>query len=68
MEPLPPVCLTSPDLFTLPQALTRFTEAYGGDMGNTRLAADTMTVLPVLIVFVIAQRQFVEGLPNRVFE
>ena len=60
----PTVYLTSPELFTLPQALTRFTDAYGGDMWNTQLAAATMTVLPVLIVFVIAQRQFVEGLAH----
>jgi multiple sugar transport system permease protein len=46
----------------LPRALTRFTDAYGGQMGNTQLAAATMTVLPMLIVFVLAQRQFVEGL------
>ncbi|PZF83335.1 carbohydrate ABC transporter permease [Jiangella anatolica] len=60
----PTVYLTSPELFTLPQALTRFTDAYGGEMWNTQLAAATMTVVPVLIVFVIAQRQFVEGLAH----
>jgi multiple sugar transport system permease protein len=60
----PTVYLTSPELFTLPQALTRFTDAYGADMWNTQLAAATMTVLPVLIVFVLAQRQFVEGLAH----
>ena len=60
----PTVYLTSPELFTLPQALTRFTDAYGGEMWNTQLAAATMTVVPVLVVFVIAQRQFVEGLAH----
>ncbi|MEU0632992.1 carbohydrate ABC transporter permease [Streptomyces sp. NPDC005989] len=60
----PTVYLTSPDLFTLPQALTRFTDSYGAEMWNTQLAAATMTVLPVLVVFVIAQRQFVEGLAH----
>ncbi|RMB83900.1 sugar ABC transporter ATP-binding protein [Streptomyces shenzhenensis] len=60
----PTVYLTSPELFTLPQALTRFTDAYGGEMWNTQLAAATMTVLPVLVVFVVAQRQFVEGLAH----
>ncbi|MFG2970099.1 MULTISPECIES: hypothetical protein [unclassified Streptomyces] len=54
--------LTSPELFTLPRALTRFTDSCGGEMWNTRLAAATMTVLPVLVVFVVAQRRFVEGL------
>ncbi|MDQ1130263.1 carbohydrate ABC transporter permease [Microbacterium sp. SORGH_AS_0888] len=60
----PTVYLTSPELFTLPQALTRFTDAYGGEMWNVQLAAATMTVVPVLVVFLIAQRQFVEGLAH----
>ncbi|MEV5528221.1 carbohydrate ABC transporter permease [Streptomyces prunicolor] len=60
----PTVYLTSPDLFTLPQALTRFADSYGGPMWNTQLAAATMTVLPMLIVFVLAQRHFIEGLSH----
>lgn len=31
-------------------------------MWNTQLAAATLSALPVLIIFVLAQRQFVEGL------
>jgi len=58
----PTVYLSSPELFTLPQALTRFVDAYSGPMWNVQLAAATMTAVPVLIVFVVAQRQFVEGL------
>jgi multiple sugar transport system permease protein len=42
--------------------LTRYTDAYGGQMWNVQLAAATMTAVPVLVVFVLAQRQFVEGL------
>ncbi|WP_448810488.1 carbohydrate ABC transporter permease [Agromyces bauzanensis] len=60
----PTVYITSPELFTLPQALTRYTDAYGGEMWNTQLAAATMTVVPVLVVFLIAQKQFVEGLAH----
>ena len=37
---------------------------YCGAMWNIQLAAATMTAIPVLIVFVIAQRQFVEGLAH----
>lgn len=58
----PTVYLQSPELFTLPQALTRYTDAYGGQMWNTQLAAATMTAVPVLVVFVLAQRHFVQGL------
>lgn len=60
LEPI--VYLSSPAMFTLPQALTQFTDAYGGALWNVQLAAATMTALPVLVVFVIAQKQFVEGL------
>lgn len=58
----PTVYLQTPELFTLPQALTRYADAYGGQQWNVQLAAATMTAVPVLIVFVLAQRQFVEGL------
>jgi multiple sugar transport system permease protein len=62
LEPI--VFLSTPSRFTLPQALTQFTDAYGGALWNVQLAAATMTALPVLIVFIIAQRQFVEGLAH----
>lgn len=60
----PTVYITTPELFTLPQALTRFTDAYGGAMWNVQLAAATMTVVPVLVVFLFMQRQFVEGIAS----
>jgi len=62
LEPI--VFLSSPANFTLPQALTQFVDAYGGPMWNVQLAAASLTALPVLIVFVIAQRQFIEGLAH----
>lgn len=62
LEPI--VFLSSPEKFTLPQALTQFTDAYGGPMWNIQLAAATLTALPVLIVFIVAQKQFVEGLAH----
>ncbi|MGN6206254.1 carbohydrate ABC transporter permease [Humibacter sp.] len=58
----PTVYLSTPELFTLPEALTHYVDPYSGPMWNVQLAAATMTAVPVLIVFVIAQRQFVEGL------
>jgi multiple sugar transport system permease protein len=63
LEPI--VFLSTPSLFTLPQALTQFTDAYGGALWNVQMAAATMTALPVLVVFIIAQRQFVEGLAHK---
>ncbi|WP_370967733.1 carbohydrate ABC transporter permease [Amycolatopsis sp. cg9] len=60
LEPL--VYLTDKSRFTLPVALTQYVDVYGGHLWNVQLAAATTTVVPVLLVFVIAQRQFVEGL------
>ncbi|GAB3225196.1 carbohydrate ABC transporter permease [Glycomyces halotolerans] len=60
----PVVFLSTPERFTLPQALTQFVDAYGGPMWDVQLSAATMTALPVLVVFVLAQRQFVEGLAH----
>lgn len=39
-------------------------DAYGGPIWNVQLAATTLTVIPVLIVFIAAQRQFIQGLAN----
>ncbi|MFG1640063.1 carbohydrate ABC transporter permease [Amycolatopsis sp. NPDC049252] len=60
LEPL--VYLTDKDKFTLPVALTQYVDVYGGHLWNVQLAAATTTVVPVLLVFIVAQRQFVEGL------
>jgi multiple sugar transport system permease protein len=62
LEPI--VFLTTPANFTLPQALTQYVDVYQGPMWNIQLAAATLTALPVLIVFVFAQRQFIEGLAH----
>lgn len=62
LEPI--VYLTTPEKFTLPQALTQYVDAYAGPMWNVQLAAGTLTTFPVLAVFVLAQRQFVEGLAH----
>lgn len=62
LEPL--VYLSTKSNFTLPQALTQYVDAYGGPIWNVQLAATTLTVIPVLIVFICAQRQFIQGLAN----
>ncbi|MPV35459.1 carbohydrate ABC transporter permease [Georgenia subflava] len=60
LEPI--VYLSSQENFTLPQALTQYVDAYGGPIWNVQLAATTLTVIPVLVVFIFAQRQFIQGL------
>lgn len=62
LEPI--VFLSTSEKFTLPQALTQFVDAYGGPMWNVQLSAASLTAIPVLIVFVIAQRQFIQGLAH----
>lgn len=60
LEPL--VFLSTPERFTLPLALTHFADAYGGPIWNVQLAATTLMTFPVLLIFVVAQRQFVQGI------
>jgi multiple sugar transport system permease protein len=60
LEPL--VYLSDKDMYTLPLALTQYVDVYGGHIWNVQLAASVTTVLPVLVVFIVAQRHFVEGL------
>jgi multiple sugar transport system permease protein len=60
LEPL--VFLSSPERFTLPLALTQFADAYGGPIWNVQMAATTLMTLPVLLVFILAQRQFIQGI------
>jgi len=60
LEPI--VFVSTPELFTLPQALTQFVDVYAGPLWNVQLSAASMTAIPVVIVFVLAQRQFIEGL------
>lgn len=60
LEPL--VFLTTKTNFTLPLALTQYVDLTSTPIWNVQMAAATMTVIPVLVVFIFAQRQFVQGL------
>lgn len=53
--------LRSPDLQTIPLGLVNFFQQYGS-MWNLYFAALVMTTLPVILVFVLMQKQFVAGL------
>jgi len=59
LEPL--IYLNDINLFTLPLSLRNFTDAYGQPLWNVQLAATTMAVVPVLIFYVLAQKQVVES-------
>lgn len=56
------IFLRTPEKFTLGLAITRYQDFYGEQMWNTQLGAASLTVVPILVVFLIAQKQFVQGL------
>lgn len=59
LEPL--VFVNDIELFTLPLALANFTDTYGLPLWHLQLAATALAVIPMLIVYVLAQRQIVES-------
>ena len=59
----PLIFINSTELQTLPLALSLFQGEFFTTI-STLMAASTITVLPVLIVYVFAQRYFVEGIAS----
>jgi ABC-type glycerol-3-phosphate transport system permease component len=57
----PLVIIDDSELYTLPLGLAQFRGRYGADVGELA-AASMLAVLPVLIVYFVAQRRFVEGI------
>ncbi|MGO1768996.1 MAG: carbohydrate ABC transporter permease [Microbacterium sp.] len=60
LEPL--VYLRSPGMLTVPVALTRYEDPFAGPLWGVQMAATTLSVIPVLLVFFFAQRHVVSGL------
>jgi multiple sugar transport system permease protein len=50
------------DLLTIPLALQQYIEFDGSPVWEVQLAATTLSVLPVVIVFLLAQRHFIQGI------
>jgi multiple sugar transport system permease protein len=57
----PLIYLTDPSTFTLALGLTSFVGGHGGEWGAL-MAAGAMMTLPVIVLFFIAQRAFIEGI------
>jgi multiple sugar transport system permease protein len=57
----PLVILNDPNKYTIPLGLAQFRGKLGTDVGPTA-AASLLAVLPVLIIYIFAQRRFVEGI------
>lgn len=60
LEPL--VFVRSAHKLTVPVALAQYTDPYTGPMFNIQSAATTLSIVPLLIVFMFAQKQVVAGL------
>lgn len=58
MEPL--IYLSSPDLFTVPLMLNYFKGLYATDWG-LMMAGSTISIIPVLVIYIIAQKHIIEG-------
>ncbi|PTM56652.1 carbohydrate ABC transporter permease [Desmospora activa] len=59
LEPL--IYLDTPDLFTVPMLLNSFKGLYTADWA-LMMAGAVISILPILIVYVILQRQIIEGI------
>jgi ABC-type glycerol-3-phosphate transport system permease component len=58
----PLIWLKSPDKFTLPLAIFQFGGAVGLTNFNGQMAMSVISIIPLLFIFLVFQRQFVEGI------
>ncbi|GAB2717642.1 carbohydrate ABC transporter permease [Paenibacillus thermoaerophilus] len=57
----PLIVINNPEKYTIQLALSNFIGEYNVDWGSL-LAMSTITMIPVLVVFLLFQRQFVQGI------
>jgi ABC-type glycerol-3-phosphate transport system permease component len=58
----PLIVTSSPQMRTLPLGLVVFTNSEQGTSWNFLMAAGIFTALPIVLLFLVAQRQFVQGI------
>ncbi len=56
----PLIAISDPDKYTLQLAIANFTGEYGSDYSSI-IAMSAISMIPMLIIFLIFQRQFVQG-------
>lgn len=61
---LPLVLLNSSELFTVPLLLSQFQGQYAGVNYGLIMAASALSTIPMLIVFIIAQRQILNSMAS----
>ena len=59
---LPLIVLNTTDLFTVPLLLSQFEGQYGGLNQGLIMAATTISTIPMLLIFLLAQRQIMSSL------
>ena len=59
---LPLIVLNTTDLFTVPLLLSQFEGQYGGLNQGLIMAATTISTIPMLLTFLLAQRQIMSSL------
>jgi multiple sugar transport system permease protein len=59
LEPL--IYINDLHLFTIPLALNSYNDMYGTPLWAVQLAATTVSVIPVIIVYIVAQQRVVES-------
>lgn len=59
----PLIAISSPEKYTLQLAIANFTGEFGSDYSSI-LAMSAISMIPMLIIFLIFQRQFVQGTVN----
>lgn len=62
LEPL--VFLSSLEKYTLPLSLTNFNDTYGLPQWHLQLAATTLSILPILVVYLIFQQKVSDAMVN----
>jgi ABC-type glycerol-3-phosphate transport system permease component len=58
----PLIYLKSPEKFTLPLAIFQFGGAVGLTNYNAQMAMSVISIIPLLVIFLVFQRRFVEGI------
>jgi multiple sugar transport system permease protein len=59
LEPF--IFINNINLFTLPLSLQNFRDPYGAPLWTIQLAATTMSIVPVLLFYIFAQKQVIES-------
>lgn len=60
----PLVLISSPETFTLPLSLTNFTDEQGALAPGLSMAASVVSIIPVLVIFLVLQRRFVQAMTH----